>query len=76
MMEDEGAVFLVQVLIEPYARLRSRQYALKGSLAHGKRIAPQVVTVEFDQVEGPHEHVRVMTAVSDTIERRDPIVPT
>jgi hypothetical protein len=45
MMEDERAVFLVQVLIEPYARLRSRQYALKGNLAHGKRIAPHVIPI-------------------------------
>jgi hypothetical protein len=44
-------------------------------LAHGKRIAPQVIAVEFDQVEGPHEHVRVMTAVADAIERRDAIGP-
>jgi hypothetical protein len=48
MMEDERPVLLVQMLIEPYAKRRSRQYPFKRGLAHGKRIAPQIVSIELD----------------------------
>jgi hypothetical protein len=59
---------LVQMLLEPYAKRRSRQYPFKRGLAQGKRIAPQIVAVEFDQIERPHENVCIMPAVPDAIE--------
>jgi hypothetical protein len=38
-----------------------------------KRVAPEIVPVQLDQVEGPHEHVCIMPAIADTIERGDPV---
>jgi hypothetical protein len=38
-------------------------------LACAQRLKAKVSTVELDQVEGPHEHVRVIPSVSDAIER-------
>src|SRR5580693_4970120 len=39
----------------------------------GEAGAPEIVPVQLDQVEGPHEHVCIMPAVADTIERGDPV---
>jgi hypothetical protein len=38
-----------------------------GRLPHVERMAPQIVAVELDQVEGPHEHVRVVVALPDAL---------
>jgi hypothetical protein len=53
VLEHERPVFLVQVLVEAYARRRTRQHAFKCGLAHRERVAPQIVAVELDQVERP-----------------------
>src|SRR3984893_14178723 len=66
-MEDIWAVRFV-VLIQSQAWSRSRKHAGERRLAYVQRVAPQVVAVKFDQVEGPHEHVRVVVPVPDTIE--------
>jgi hypothetical protein len=39
-----------------------------------KRIAPQIVAVQFDQVEGVEEYAVVSAVVSDQIERGNAIV--
>jgi hypothetical protein len=39
-----------------------------------KRITPQVVAVQLEQVERVHKHVPVMLAVADTLERCEPVV--
>jgi hypothetical protein len=56
MMEDEGAIFLVQVLVKPQPRRGTRERALEQRLPLDQRFAPRVGPVELDQVEGPHEH--------------------
>jgi hypothetical protein len=43
-------------------------------LADLEWITPQVVAVQFNQVEGVQEHVAVMLAVGDTLERCEPVV--
>ena len=75
MVKDERIIFLVQVLIKPDARRGSREHTFQRRLAHRKRIAPQIVPVELDQIEGPHEHVCIMPPVSDTIEAGYAIAP-
>jgi hypothetical protein len=75
VVENEWPVFVVQVFIEPQSRRRSRQYPFKCGLAHGKRIAPQIVAIELDQIEAPHENIRIMPAVPDAIEGGDTIIP-
>src|SRR5262249_62011217 len=44
------------------------------SLADMKRIAPQVVAVQFDQVEGVVEYALVGALVTDEIERSNAVV--
>src|ERR1700730_14810372 len=67
MMEDEGAIFLVQVLVQPQSRRGTRERALKQRLPPGQRFAPRVGPVELDQVEGPHEHVLVTVPSPDQL---------
>jgi hypothetical protein len=43
-------------------------------LADLERVTPQVVAVQLDQVEGVQEHVPVMLAVADAVERCEPVV--
>ena len=43
-------------------------------LAHFQRIAPQVVAIQLDQVEGIEEGVAVMASVADTVERGNAVV--
>jgi hypothetical protein len=56
--------------------LKCRPGAALATTEATERIAPEVVAVQLDQVEGPHKHVRVMVPVSDAIEQRDPVVAT
>jgi len=39
------------------------------SLARAQRLKPKVITIELDQVEGPHEDALVIPSVADAIER-------
>jgi hypothetical protein len=74
MLENERTI-LVEVLVEAQPRRRSRKHCGERCLAHVERIAPHIIPVKLDQIERPHENVRVMP-VSDTIEAGYAIVPT
>jgi hypothetical protein len=52
-------------MLVPGAARASRSRSV--ALAHGQRIAPDIVAVELDEVERPREHVRVMPPISDAI---------
>jgi hypothetical protein len=39
-----------------------------------ERITPQVIAIEFDQVEGVEEYAFVVVEVADEIERSDAVV--
>jgi len=60
--------------LKPQTRHRAREHARERRLAHRERLAPQVITVELDQVECVQEHVLVMAPIADAIEARDPVV--
>jgi hypothetical protein len=62
------------MLVEPDAGAGLGQDRCERGFADLKRITPQVVPVQLDQVEGLQEHVPVMLAVADTLERREPVV--
>jgi hypothetical protein len=48
----------------------------KRGLADLKRIAPEVVAVQFNEVEGVKEGVTVMASVADTVERGNAVIVT
>jgi hypothetical protein len=62
------------MLVEPDARAGFGQDGCERGLADLKRVTAQVVAVQLDQVEGVQEHVPVMLAVADTLERCEPVV--
>jgi hypothetical protein len=53
------------MLIEPNARASPGHDRCERGLADHKRIAPQIVTVQFDQVEGVEEYALVSAVVTD-----------
>src|SRR5262249_43558482 len=50
------------------------QYASQRGLAHFQRIAPQVVAIELDQVEGVEEYTPVRALVTHELERGHAVV--
>jgi hypothetical protein len=53
------------------ARIQDR---CERGLADLKWITPQVVAVQLDEVEGVQEHVPVVLAIADTLERCEPVI--
>jgi hypothetical protein len=64
MVKHHLAVLVFKVLIESKPGCRLSQHGGKRRLTHRQRIAPQVVAVELDQVEGVEEHADVAAAVT------------
>jgi hypothetical protein len=64
MGEDGGAVAL-DMLIEPDAGAGLGHDRRERGLADLKRITPQVVAVQFDQVKGVEEYALVSPVVTD-----------
>jgi hypothetical protein len=52
MAEHHLAILMLKVLIQPQARTGLGQDRGERGLAHLQRIAPQVLAVQLDQVEG------------------------
>jgi hypothetical protein len=53
------------VLVEAQPKASFGEHALQRGLAHFQRIAPQVVAVQFDKVEGVEERAIIMAAVAN-----------
>src|SRR5262249_42199369 len=62
-MGEDGRAVTFDVLVEPDAGTGLSQD--RRALAELKRIAPQVVAIELDQVERPHEHVRITASAGN-----------
>src|SRR6516162_4424751 len=70
--QDDRAV-ASHVLVEAQATSFG-QHTSKRGLAHFQGITPQVVAVQFDEVEGVEEGVTVMASVADTVERGNAVI--
>src|SRR5215510_9494768 len=73
-MGEDGRAVALDMLIEPDAGSSLGHDRCKRGLADLKRVAPQVVTVQLDEVEGVEEYARVSALVPDEIERGHAIV--
>ena len=73
MGEDGGAVAL-HMFVESDAGGGLGHDRREPGLADLKRIAPQVVAVQFDQVEDVQERAVIMAAVANEIERGNAVV--
>jgi hypothetical protein len=74
MMEDEGAIFLVQVLVKPQPRRGTTQNMSELCLALPERIVSQIDAVNLDQVKGPQEHAVVSIPPPDQFKTSDPVI--
>jgi len=73
MGEDSRAVAF-HVFVEPNAGAGLGHDRRERGLADLKRIAPQVVAVQLDEVEGVGEYALVSALMPDEIERGDAVV--
>ena len=73
-MGEDGRAVALDVLIKPDAGAGLGHDRCERGLADFKRIAPQVVAVQFDQVEGIEEDALVSAVVTDEIERGNAVV--
>ena len=73
-MREDGRAVSLGMLAEPDAGVNPGHDRCERGLADLKRTAPQVVTVQFDQVEGVEENALVSALVTDEIERGNAVV--
>src|SRR5262249_26773297 len=71
---EDGRAVALQMLVEAQARASFGQHTSKRGLADLKRITPQVVAVQLDEVEGVQKHAIVSALVTDEIERGNAVV--
>ena len=68
-MGEDGWAIAFHVLVEAQAKASFGQHTSKRGLVDLKRITPQVVAVQLDQVESVEEYPLVSAVVTDEIER-------
>src|SRR6516162_3532847 len=73
-MGEEGRSVALDMLVELDAGAGLGHDRCKRGLADLKRITPQIVAVQFDQVEGVEEYALVSTLVANEIERGNTVV--
>src|SRR5262249_32635642 len=74
VLEHVHAVRMLQMLVQPQAGTRTSQQALERGLPCLQRLAAQVITVEFDKVEGIEEDGVVVALVSNAVEHSDTVI--
>ena len=74
-MGEDGRAVALDMLVEPDAGAGLGHRRCERGLADRKRITPQVVAVQFDQVEGVQERAVIMAAVANEIERGNAVSP-
>src|SRR5262249_3301646 len=73
-MREHGRAVPLHMLIEPDAGPSLGHDRCERSLANLKRIAPQVVAIQLDEVEGVEEDALVSALVTDEIEPGNAVV--
>jgi hypothetical protein len=71
---EDGRPVALNVLVPLDTVANLGQHRSEGGFANLKRITPQVVAVQFDQVEGIQKHAIVSAVVTDEIERGNAVV--
>jgi hypothetical protein len=73
-MGEHGWAVALDMLIEPDAGAGLGHDRCERGFADFKWIAPEIVAVQFDQVEGVEEYAPVSAVVTDEIERGNAVV--
>src|SRR4029450_13413973 len=72
-MGEDGRAVAFDMLIEPDAGPGLSHDRCERGLADLKRVTPQVVAVQLDQVEGVEEHAIVSAVVSNEMNEATPV---
>src|SRR5262249_29245571 len=73
-MGEDGRAVAFQMLVEAQAKASFGQRTSKRGLADLKWIAPEIVAVQFNEVEGVQERAVIMAAIANEIERGNAVV--
>jgi hypothetical protein len=73
-MGEDGRAVAFHVFIEPYAGAGLGHDRCEGGLANRKRIAAEIVAIQFDQIECVEEYALVSALVTDEIKRGNAVV--
>src|SRR5258708_4695946 len=73
-MGEDGRAVAFDMLVEPDAGAGLGHDRCERGLADLKRITPQIVPVQLDEIEGVEEYALVSALVTDQIERSSAIV--
>ena len=73
-MREHDVAAMREMLVELHPRQRSAQQAGQRLLAHLERLAPQVVAVELQQIEGDENDVLVVATMPQHLKSRHPIL--
>jgi hypothetical protein len=71
---EDGRAVALDMLVEPDAGVGLGHDRCERRLADLKRITPQVVAVQLNEVEGVEEDVLVSAVLADEIERGNALV--
>src|SRR5215831_6472295 len=71
---EDGRAVAFHMLVKAQAKASFGQHTSKRGLADLKWITPQVVAVQFNEVEGVEEYALVSAPVTDEIERGNAVV--
>src|SRR5262249_55027436 len=71
---EDGRAVAFQMLVEAQAKAGFSQHTSKRGLADLKRIAPEVIAVQFNEVEGVEKDALVSAVVTDEIERGNAVL--
>src|SRR5262249_22186185 len=73
-MGEDGRAVALDMLVEPDAGAGLGYDRCERALADLKWMAPKIVAVQFDEVEGVQEYALVSAVVTDKIERGNAVV--
>jgi hypothetical protein len=62
------------VLVELQARRCPRKQSRQGRFSTFELLAPQVITVQLNEIEGPHEHAIIVPAVANALKQCDAVL--
>src|SRR5262245_22813183 len=75
-MGEDGRAVALDMLVEPDARASLGHDRRKRGFTDLKRITPQVVAVQLDQVEGVQKRSVIVVAIANEIEGGDAVIIT
>jgi hypothetical protein len=74
MVEDHRAVVMLKMPVQAQPRPTPAQQTCQSRLGGLQRFAPQILTVQFEQVEGEQEHAAIVAPLAQPLEHREALL--